>query len=395
MENIKEKIKNLPDSPGVYIFKDASGRIIYIGKAGSLSKRVGSYFVKSADPKARRMTQDVSDIDYKNTETVIEALILEAKLIKEHEPFFNIKDKDDKSFLYVLITDETYPRVVLKRGREKKEGRAVFGPFVSSSSIRQALRIIRRIFPYNTHTENQLKKMKRPCFHNQIGLCPGACSGRLDKEEYLKDIKNIELFFKGKKKTVLRLLKKRMKEVAKEKEFEKAHKLKKQIEAVNHIYDTALITSTESENDNIRIEGYDISNIGGKFAVGSMVVFEAGELKREEYKRFKIKTVNSIDDVGMLREVLERRFDHSWKAPDLVLVDGGRGQVGVAKGILKERGIEIPVIGIAKGAKRDKNEIIGDVSLRVKKENLIRIRDEAHRFAVNYHKTLRRKDFLN
>lgn len=395
MENwIEEKIKEIPNSPGVYVYKNKKGDIIYIGKAGKLPKRVKSYFLKSADPKAKRMVKDVNDIDYKETETVIEALILEARLIKKHEPFYNIKDKDDKSFLYVVITDEKYPRVILKRGRESKEGRAVFGPFVSSSAIRQALRIIRKIFPYNTHTERQLKNIKRPCFYHQIGLCPGACAGELDRGEYLEDIKNIKLFFKGKKKTVLQDLKKRMKGASANKEFEKAQKLKKQINAINHIYDTALITVSEFGKKEIRIEGYDISNIGGKLAAGSMVVFEKGRPQKKEYRKFKIKKVKKADDLEMMREVLERRFKKKWTLPNIVLVDGGINQVNIAKKVLKKKGLKITALGIAKGKKRDKNEVIGDIPKDIKKKTLIKIRDEAHRFAIKYHKKIREKSFL-
>jgi excinuclease ABC subunit C len=391
-KKIEKHIENLPKSPGVYIFKNKKGDIIYIGKAGRLPKRVRSYFLDSADPRAKRMVADIEKIDYKTTETVIEALILEAKLIKKHEPYYNIKQKDDKSFLYVVITDEKYPRVILKRGRENKEGRSVFGPFVSSSAIRQALRIIRKIFPYNTHTEKQLKKMKRPCFYNQIGLCPGACTGDLEREEYIEDIKNIELFFKGKKKEVLKDIKKRMKEASESENFEKAQKLKRQIKAINHIYDTALITAPVLEEEKIRIEGYDISNIGGKLATGSMVVFIGNKPKKSEYKKFKIKSIKETNDTGMMREVLERRFNHSWSLPDLILVDGGQGQVNTAQEVLEENGLDIDVVGLAKGEKRNKNEIIGDTE--VKKKTLIKVRDEAHRFAIKYHKKLREKDFL-
>ena len=393
-KEIEEKIEKLPDSPGVYIFKNKEGEIVYIGKAGKLTKRVKSYFLESADPRAKRMVKDVFDIDHKTTETVIEALILEAKLIKKHEPFYNIKQKDDKSFLYVVITDEEYPRVILKRGREKKEGRAVFGPFVSSSAIRQALRILRKIFPYNTHTEKQLKRMKRPCFYYQIGLCPGACADDLDREEYMEDIKNIELFFEGKKKQVLESLEKRMQKASDNQNYEKAQKLKKQINSINHIYDTALITPPELEEEKMRIEGYDISNIGGKLATGSMVVFRGGKPQKSNYRKFKIKTVKNVDDIGMMKEVLERRFNNSWELPSILLVDGGVGHVNIAKEVLDENGLDIPVVGIAKGERRKKNELVGD-EVDIKKKTLIRVRDEAHRFAQKYHKKLREKDFLS
>jgi excinuclease ABC subunit C len=234
--------------------------------------------------------------------------------------------------------------------------------------------------------------MKRPCFYNQIGLCPGACTGDLEREEYIEDIKNIELFFKGKKKEVLKDIKKRMKEASESENFEKAQKLKRQIKAINHIYDTALITAPVLEEEKIRIEGYDISNIGGKLATGSMVVFIGNKPKKSEYKKFKIKSIKETNDTGMMREVLERRFNHSWSLPDLILVDGGQGQVNTAQEVLEENGLDIDVVGLAKGEKRNKNEIIGDTE--VKKKTLIKVRDEAHRFAIKYHKKLREKDFL-
>ena len=393
-KKIEKKIEKLPDSPGVYIFKNKEGEIVYIGKAGRLPKRVRSYFLESADPRAKRMIKDFYDLEYKTTETVIEALILEAKLIKKHEPFYNIKQKDDKSFLYVVITDEEYPRIILKRGREKKEGRAVFGPFVSSSAIRQALRILRKIFPYNTHTPKQLKRMKRPCFYYQIGLCPGACADDLDREEYLEDIKNIKLFFEGKKKKVLKSLEKRMNEASNNQNYEKAQKLKKQIDSINHIYDTALITPPELEEEKMRIEGYDISNIGGKLATGSMVVFKGDRPQKAEYRKFKIKTIKDSDDIRMMREVLERRFDNSWDLPSVILVDGGKAHVALARSVISENGLDIPVVGIAKGEKRNKNKLVGD-RVDVKKKTLIKVRDEAHRFAQKYHKKLREKDFLS
>ncbi len=393
-KKIKDKIKKLPDNSGVYIFKNKEGEVVYIGKAGNLSKRVNSYFLKSADPRSKRMIRDFYDLEYKTTETVIEALILEAKLIKKHEPYYNIKQKDDKSFLYVVITDEKYPRVILKRGKQKKEGRAVFGPFVSSSAIRQGLRILRKIFPYNTHTEKELKKVKRPCFYYQIGLCPGACADDLDKEEYMEDIKNIELFFEGRKEQVLISLKEKMKEASDKRNYEKAQKLKKQINSINHIHDTALITPPELEEENMRIEGYDISNIGGKLSAGSMVVFRGNKPQKSGYRKFKIKTIKKIDDIGMIKEVLIRRFNNSWKLPDLIVIDGGVGQVNVGREVLEENGLDIPVVGIAKGERRSKNELVGD-EVDVKKKTLIKVRDEAHRFAQKYHRKMRKEKFLD
>lgn len=394
-EELEKQIEDLPKTSGVYIFKDPEGEIIYIGKAAVLPKRVQSYFSSSADPKAKKISQKVADIDHRVTDSVLEALILEAKLIKKHEPFYNIQQKDDKSFLYVVITDEEYPRVILKRGREEKEGRSVFGPFVSSSDIREALKIIRRIFPYNTHTEKELDQMNRPCFYYQINLCPGACAGELDREKYLKDLQNIEKFFQGKKEEILEDLKEKMQKASENQEFERAQKLKKQIKSIEHIHDSALVSPPELENKTMRLEGYDISDLSGKLAAGSMVVFEGEKPNKKEYRKFKIKTVQQSDDVAMMKEVLERRFNHDWPLPNYILVDGGKSHVNIAQDVLTNQGLDIPVVGLAKGKDRKSNRLVGDLSEEIKKKTLVKLRDEAHRFAQKYHKKLRDQDFLD
>jgi len=438
---MKNPHQNLPETPGVYLMKDASGKILYVGKAGNLRRRVSSYFMKAHDLRIEKLVSGIKKIDYRKTDTAVEALILEAELIKKYRPPFNIREKDDKSFLYVEITKEKFPRVLLVRGKGVKgqESRVVkhYGPFTSASNIREAMRILRRIFQWNIHTNVSdpknpnliriIRKKKsdlehsdafarlaeasgearvdwdresrrRPCFDYEIGLCPGTCIGAIDRTSYLKNIKNLKLFFEGKKGKALQNFEKEMGAAAKKLDFEKAEKLRRRIFALKHIQDTALIGGEEFlhstfyiPHSRYRIEGYDISNISGTSAVGSMVVFKGNEPDKNEYRKFKIRTILGSNDIGMLKEILTRRFSRrDWPLPNLILVDGGRGQVNVARQVLGESGLKIPVVGIAKGAKRRKNEFIGRIPAGVGKDTLIRVRDEAHRFAISYHKKLRR-----
>ncbi len=394
----EEKLySHLPDTPGVYLMKDAVGRILYIGKAGNLKRRVSSYFQKAHEYRIEKLVSEIRKIEYRPTDSALEALILESALIKKHQPFYNIREKDDKSFLYVEITKEKYPRVLLVRGKElaAQSRGTIFGPFTFASNLKEALRILRHIFPWNTHDPEALAKFKRPCFDYEIGNCPGACTGRLTTGEYAKTVRYIRDFFRGKKQAILRSLEREMKAAAKKLEFEKAARLRGQVFALRHIRDTALINKDEfgdfdgRQSSPRRIEGYDISNISGTSAVGSMVVFTGGEPDRNEYRKFRIRWITQSDDTGMLREVIGRRLGNDWPLPDLMLIDGGKGQVHAAETVLSEHGVRIPVVGIAKGPERKKNEFIGMVPKWADEKVLIRIRDEAHRFAISYHRTLR------
>ncbi len=389
----------LPETPGVYIMKDAAGKILYIGKAVNVRRRVSSYFTRPHDARIEGLVREIKTIDFKKTDTGIEALILESELIKKHQPPFNIKEKDDKSFLYVEMTGERFPRIFLARGKDKPNGKR-YGPFTSASSIREALRIIRKIFPYATHPEPK-KPQTRACFDYQIGLCPGTCIGAISRRDYLKNIKNIELFFGGKKERIIKNLEREMKTASKALDFERAGELKRQLFALQHIQDVAVISDDKIQNPNdkfkktTRIEGYDISNISGASAVGSMVVFTNNEPDKKEYRKFKIKTVFQPNDFGMLQEVLERRLKNNWPLPDLFLIDGGRGQVSAVRGILSKAGIKIPVIGIVKGPERKRNDIVGKIPSFTDLQTLIKVRDEAHRFAIAYHKKVRSREFMN
>lgn len=397
----EELYENIPENPGVYIMKEDSGEILYIGKAVNLKKRVKSYFMGAHNKRVETMVQKISQIDYEETDSAMEALVLESNLIKKHQPPFNIKEKDDKSFLWVRIMDsEKYPRVLLARGSEKKAGEAKgswFGPFTSSSNIRQALKILRKIFPYNTHKPSKIGQADRPCMYAQIGLCPGTCVDEVNEKEYKENIDSLKKVLKGKRKSLIEDLKEKMKEASDKKEFERAEEIKKQIFALQHIRDASLISNPDISKfkniSSLRIEGYDISNISGTSAVGAMVVFKGNKPNKSQYRKFKIKTIKKQDDVGMLGEMIERRLSHEdWPFPDIVLVDGGKGQVNKAKELFEEAGFDTPVVGIAKGPDRDKNRVVGEIPEQTSKETLIKVRDEAHRFAVKYHKEVRKKN---
>ncbi|HEY4498207.1 MAG TPA: UvrB/UvrC motif-containing protein [Candidatus Paceibacterota bacterium] len=406
----EDKIANFPESPGVYLFKGVKGQVLYVGKAGNLKRRVSSYFRRAhptsprlrgaSDSKIERLLAETRKIGFIKSDTAIEALILEAELIKKFVPLYNTREKDDKSFLYVVITQEDFPRVLLSRGKVLPAVvLAKWGPFTSASNIRAALKILRRIFPFSVHDPKRVGKFTRPCFDAQIGLCPGTCIGATGKTEYRKNIKNIRFFFQGKKERILRSLEREMKEASKKLQFEKAESLRHKIFALQHIQDIALISEGEVENWKLkiensakRLEAYDISNISGTSAVGSMVVFHGSKPVKEEYRLFRIRTVRQTDDVGMLKEVLRRRFKHEeWPYPEVILVDGGKPQVNAAKMVLGEFGLRLPIVGLAKGPKRRKNDIIGAIHKGVSQETLKRLRDEAHRFAITYHRKLRSK----
>ena len=227
-------------------------------------------------------------------------------------------------------------------------------------------------------------------------MCPGVCSGKISKENYQKTIKQIKLFLKGHKKKVITDLKKQMKETAKKLDYENAAKIRDRVFALQHIQDVALITEDdlkEQENLPKKIEAYDVSHISGSFAVGSMVVFNNGLIDKSQYRKFKIKLAKKSDDVGAIKEILSRRLNHSeWPLPDFILIDGGKGQVNGANIILKSRKLDIPVVGIAKGPDRNKNEFIGKTDIDQKL--LLRLRDEAHRFAIQYYRLRHKKSFL-
>ncbi len=420
LKRLNKFINTIPDSPGVYKFKSGKG-ILYVGKASSLRDRVRSYFGKdlmgARGPLIVRMVEEAKSVYFEKTDSVLEALILEAYLIKKHKPLYNSKEKDDKSYNYVVITDEEFPRVLIVRKKELDNGlpvqtalRFVAGPFPHGSQLKEALKIIRKIFPFRdkctpllTTKNYRLQGKIKPCFNRQIGLCPGVCTGEIDKKEYERQIKNIELFFQGKKDKILNNLEKGMKLFAKKKEFEKAGEIKKKIFAINHIQDVALLKDSLKANNykpktNFRIEAYDIAHTGGKETVGVMVVMENGELNNGEYRKFKIRGdgKDKIDDTKNLKEILVRRLGHAeWNLPNLIVIDGGIAQMNIAKETLRERNFDIEIVSVVKDEKHKPREILGNKGKVNRYANdILLINNEAHRFAISFHKKRRGEQFL-
>lgn len=417
-------MKKLPDKPGIYYFKQGR-QILYIGKATSLKSRVKSYFSKDlADKRSSwiaQMIERADKIDFKQTDSVLEALILESAEIKKHQPPYNTREKDDKSYLYVVITDEDFPRVLSVRGKDLREqqnpkgptlkmpqgrtlgsgdftARFVFGPFPYGGELREALKIIRKIFPHRDTCVPCVALAKqgkpcKPCFNAQIGLCPGMCAGNISKQDYGKTIRHLKLFFEGKKSQLIKQLEREMKAAAKEQKFEQAGELKRQIFALNHIQDVAMI-KRESRRPGLktpqgltsgeRIEAYDIAHISGTNTVGAMVVMQNGELDKNSYRKFKLKgkSAGKADDTGNLKEVLERRFNHpEWPLPNLIVVDGGQAQENVTKLVLENRGLKIPVIAVTKDEHHRARTGYSD--------QVVQINQEVHRFALAYHRQRR------
>ena len=398
MANWQDKIKEMPDSPGIYLFYKEK-ELVYIGKATSLRNRVKSYLNPKTLRPIEALMNNITNVKWETTDSVLEAVILEANYIKEFQPKYNVKTKDDKSWNYFVITKEDFPKLVAIREKNlKKEKYAyVFGPYAEMKTS-QILKLLHSLFKVSRCNPNQ----KRPCFDYQLNNCLGVCINEISSFDYKeKVIKPLVIFLKGKKKRLITSLEKKMKEAAKKEDFEEAKRLRNQIFSLQKIRDFALLDKSFLVNEKkkektLRIEGYDISNLGNEAMVGSMVVFNETRPLKNEYKKFKIKSVVGQSDVDCLKEVLSRRLNHAeWTMPNYILVDGGKPQVSTVKKILKEGNLNIPVVGIAKGPKRKKNEFFFD-----KKDNgfvlnnenlLIRVRDEAHRFAINYQRKLIRK----
>ncbi len=370
--SLQEIAKQFPLTPGVYIWRDKNQKPLYVGRATSLRRRVLQYFRKDIDRRIGEMVSLAQSIEFIQTDTVLEAIILEANLIKEYWPKYNIEEKDDKSFIFFVIPKTDFPKPFMVRGRELKnfpipEDR-VFGPYQSYATLKTVLKIVRRIFPYSTC--NQTGKA---CFDYQIGLCPGVCMGAVSKKDYQKNIANLLLFFRGEKNKLLKKLSKDNPEAA-------LH--------LKHIQDVSLISREDlnmSGNFN-RIEGYDISHFAGKEVYGSMVVFTNGEPDNKEYRLFKIKTVTN-NDLDALKEMLERRLKHTeWPKPDLILIDGGKPQIDYLRPLMEQYQFKAPWLGLSKlngdhlvfpaGIKN----VFKDLAETIKR-TLQQVRDEAHRFA--------------
>lgn len=392
----------LPDNPGVYFFRDSENNILYIGKATSLADRVKSYFsndlIKTRGVRLVGMIVAAYTVTFQETDSVLEALLLESKLIKDNNPPYNTKEKDDKSFTCVVITKEKFPRVLTLRIRDfekrftKKDTLAVYGPFASLTQLKEAMKIIRKMFPYRDKCELDQSK---PCFNAQIKLCPGVCVGAITETEYKKNISNIKKFFEGKKTDIKKSLEKEMNNYAKKHLFEKAAKVRNTLFALDHIKDVNLIKDdnvTSFKDNNFRIESYDVAHISGTSRVGVMTVIEGKEKNTDEYRKFKLPE-NINDDYAGLREILTRRFSHKeWRYPDLIVIDGGVAHKQTAEKTLATLGISIPCVSVVKDARHKPKDILGRKEyVDYHTKEIFLGNSEAHRFAIGYHKRLRDK----
>ncbi|MBD3238476.1 MAG: hypothetical protein GF332_02460 [Candidatus Moranbacteria bacterium] len=396
MESLKKQQLKLPKSPGVYFFKNKKGRILYIGKATLLRTRIAAYLKDDVDIKTKLLIENATKIDFQQTDTALEALFLEAELIKKHQPFYNIRQKDDKSNAYLVITDEQFPRIEIARPTTliKHKIKKSYGPFRSKKELEQALKILRRIFPYHSD-----KNMNRPCFYHQIGLCPGPCAGAITAKDYRKNIKNLSIIFEGGKKRIVAKLKKQMQKHSKTEQYEKAAGIRDTLLALENHRD--IEAGKDSFNWKViedvpkRLEAYDISNISGKYATGSMVVFTYGRADKTQYRKFKIRNFNDPNDPGMIKEIIARRLNNDWERPSVIFIDGGLGQLRAVTEVLKARNLKIPVVSAAKGADRKAFRVFStNKKLKINRDLLKQAAQEAHRFAIGYHRKLRERGFL-
>lgn len=399
---------NMPDLPGVYFFYSGKD-ILYIGKATSLRDRVRSYFardlIETRGPLIVDMIFKTDHIKWQETGSVLEALILESNLIKKFQPYYNTKEKDDKSWNYVCITDEEIPKVLIIRGKDidfedMKSGAEkigdFFGPYTSGIQLKEAVKIVRRIFPF---VDMNSSKKDQYTFYRQLGLTPDVSSGDI-KSIYKKNIANIKLFFDGKKKVILKNLEKDMKLAAKASRFEEAARLRNQIFALEHINDIALIKDSDvvrKQKSGFRIEAYDVAHMNGKNMIGVMTVIEDGEIAKREYRTFNIKNFSDANDTGALEEILSRRFRHTeWGMPNLVVADGGEAQFRVVEQVLKRYQLKIPVVSVVKDERHKPKDILGDKEIiKINKKEIILANSEAHRFSITLHKKKRNKNFLS
>lgn len=405
------KKRTLPDEPGVYFFLGTRKEILYIGKATSLRNRVQSYFTSDIREKRseliEKMVHEARAVEWTVTDSVLEALILETNLIRTHKPRYNTISKDDKSYNHLIITNEEYPRVLVVRGKDltseftEDEIRYHFGPFPSGTLFKEALKIVRRIFKfYDTKNPLNVEKSKfargKINFNRQIGLYPSEHS----KQEYQRTIRHIKLFFEGKKKQLIKELKRDMMAHAKKQEFEQAEAVKKKIFALEHIQDIALIKEEHKvyrDDKRVRIEAYDIAHLQGEDMVGVMTVVDGGGPQKSEYRKFKIRTLSGSNDPAALKEVIERRLGHpEWPYPQLIVVDGGTAQKNAAEHVLRKLGIVIPVAAVVKDEKHRPKRIIGAKKLLAQFQNEILLANaESHRFAITYHREKHRKSKLS
>ncbi len=404
-KKLQKIIKDIPQTPGVYMFLDKSGKPVYIGKAVNLRSRALSHIRGRA-----RFLDDATDIKTHETESEIEALILEACFIKEYKPRYNVVMRDDKQYFYVAFSRDAFSRIFIAHQRTTKNR---IGPFTDGKALKTTLKLLRRVFPYCTCKTIH----KRFCLNYHMGRDLGFCcvkDAKGNKKEYGKNISRIKKILNGQKSRVIKELEKEMKAMAKLKDFEKAAKLRNQLEGIANVLAHKQVFRDDMIQRKMfhvsrsmlqgvnRIEGYDISNIQGNFAVGSMVVFEKNNEgilipKKSDYRRFKINTIKGANDPAMMGEVLARRLKHSeWPLPDLFLIDGGITQRNAAQKELARAGVSRPLFGLAKREEElyTGHSVVLLSALSREQELLFMfIRNEAHRFAIGYYRKLHRKSF--
>jgi len=422
-----EKVRTFPPQPGVYLMKDAQSRVIYVGKAKNLRNRAGSYFNKQAtfDPRLTGLLPEIADIDFVAVDSEVDALLLEARLIKDIQPRYNIDLKDDKTYPYLQIRiREDFPRVEFTR--KPRRGAKLYGPFTSARSLRAAIQVLQRIFRFRTckldinEGEDQWRWF-RPCLLHSIGQCNAPCNYRVTKEQYREQIRRLQMVLDGKKDGLIKELEESMKQSASELDFERAGQLRDQIKALGNLKlrgevdkDLQPEVFVLDPKRGVRglqkilkldelprvVEGIDIAHFAGSETVASLVQFVDGVPFKPGYRRFRIQSVEGVDDFESIREVVTRRYRRLQTEdevfPDVIMIDGGKGQLHAAQAALRHLKITQPcLISLAKKEEEiyrlDEAEPLklsrNSAALRL----LQYVRDEAHRFAQHYHKLLRHK----
>ena len=418
-DKLLEHVRRFPDRPGVYLMHDSNGGILYVGKAKSLKKRVSSYFrhVNFASPRLRKLVSEITDISTIRTETEVEALILESKLIKLYQPFFNVELKMGDRYPYLRITHEKFPRIVITRHR-LEDGSIYLGPYTRVSDLRELLRLIERYFPLRTCSApmDHPPTRKRPCMQYALGRCMAPCTEECTQAEYRDRVTDVLLLLQGKGLDLVERLRKRMDGAANELRFEDAAHIRDTIKSLWRVSRHRQTTpSLPGVGEDLwgpltklqellqlptvpwRIDGFDISHTAGRQTVGVVVVFEQGVANPSLYRRFNIRDVEGIDDFRSMKETILRRYKRSLEGqdplPQLILVDGGPIQLEFAQEALRELSLSIPIIALAErfeevyipNQKRPLLLYASDTSLRL----LQRIRDESHRFAITSHRKWR------
>lgn len=427
---LRKKINKFPQTSGVYFMKDAAGKVIYVGKATNLRSRLSSYFQTFLTTKTRSMLQEVVNITYRKTESDLDALLLEARLIKELQPRYNMRLTDNKTFPLLAITKEEFPRVFITRERGKRDN-VYYGPFISNTDLRNAFRTLQRIFrfricKYKIGSLYKNQSVHKGCLLSHINLCSAPCLGRISQLNYQEIINSLKDFLIGKKISLRKRLEKLMGEASHKLDYENAAIYRDRINSLKNIsrvgklglfYEELLISETPLEklrpiqeilnlsNIPLHIEGIDVSDIKGNQAVGSVVVFIDGEPVKNLYRRFKIKETSEgvADDYSRIREVVHRRFLRLIQTDtkvDLLLIDGGKGHLKVVSTVFDNMKIKPPpIIGLAKGTGIEtvyllKNGMITKSKMNNKLKLLDYIRDEAHNFAQRYHHLRRSKEII-